>query len=97
MNRETIKQAALDYIEQHYPAHHPFKEHDVNVFTQGARHVLDRLCRLPWNEAIKELAEYAEEKNTKIAAVQAAEERMKLKIKQIQENEQNNQVQRQRP
>ena len=63
MNRETIKQAALDYIEQHYPAYHPFKEHDINVFTQGARYVLYHLCRLPWNEAIKELAEYAEEKN----------------------------------
>ena len=37
MNRETIEQAAKDYVERHYPACHPFKEHDVNVFMQGAR------------------------------------------------------------
>lgn len=37
MNKETIEQAAKDYVERHYPACHPFKEHDVNVFMQGAR------------------------------------------------------------
>lgn len=63
MNKKAIEKAALDYVEQHYPAYHPFKEHDVNVFAQGAHYILDHLCRLPWNEAIKELAEYAEENN----------------------------------
>ena len=64
MNRETIEKAAMDYIEQHYPAYHPFKEHDINVFTQGARYVLDRLCLLSSTQAVeRELAEYAEENN----------------------------------
>lgn len=41
MDRETIKKAALNYVEQHYPANHPFKEHDVNVFMQGALYCIN--------------------------------------------------------
>ena len=37
MDREKIKKAALNYVEQHYPINHPFKKHDVNVFMQGAQ------------------------------------------------------------
>ena len=36
MTKEQIKKTAMDYVEQYYPANHPFKKHDVNVFMQGA-------------------------------------------------------------
>ena len=47
MDRETIKKAALNYVEQHYPANHPFKEHDVNVFMQGALYCINSV----WHDA----------------------------------------------
>lgn len=50
MNRETIKEAALNYVEQHYPAHHPFKEHDVNVFMQGAEWCISSV----WHTELKD-------------------------------------------
>lgn len=50
MDRETIKKAALNYVEQYYPASHPFKEHDVNVFVQGARWCIDAV----WHTELKE-------------------------------------------
>ena len=43
MDRETIKKAALNYVEQHYPTNHPFKEHDVNVFMQGALYCINAI------------------------------------------------------
>ena len=33
-------------------------------FLAGAKHVLDHLCSIPWDEAIRQLAEYAEEKDS---------------------------------
>lgn len=50
MNRETIKKAALNYVEQYYPANHPFKKHDVNVFMQGALCCINTI----WHTDLKE-------------------------------------------
>lgn len=50
MDRETITKAALDYVEQHYPSNHPFKEHDVNVFMQGVRWCINSV----WHTDLKE-------------------------------------------
>lgn len=37
MEKEKIEWAATNYVERHYPNYHPFKKHDINLFTQGAR------------------------------------------------------------
>ena len=55
MNQEQIERAATEYI-------HRDKTHGLTrkkAFAAGARWVLDRLCQLPFDEAISELAQYA--------------------------------------
>lgn len=56
MNKETIEKAALDYVKQYYPASHPFKEHDVNVFVQGALWRINSV----WHDG-KEMPDYKKE------------------------------------
>ncbi len=51
MEKETIEKAALNYVEQHYPVCHPFKEHDVNVFTQGALCYINTIWHTDLEEA----------------------------------------------
>lgn len=58
MNKEQIESVATEYI-------HRDKTHGLTrkkAFTDGARWVLESLCRMPWDEAIRALAQYAEEK-----------------------------------
>lgn len=58
MNKEQIERAATEYI-------HRDKTHGLTrkkAFTDGARWVLDRLCELPWDEVLHELAGYANER-----------------------------------
>ena len=57
MEKEKIERAAMDYVEQYYPAYHPFKKHDINLFTHGARWRINSV----WHEAKKELPEYDKE------------------------------------
>ena len=47
MEREKIELAAMDYVEQYYPAYHPFKKHDISLFTQGARWRINSVWHKP--------------------------------------------------
>lgn len=61
MNRKTIEKAARKYGRENQAT--PAKDSELEKgFIAGAHYVLDRLCHLPWNEAIKELTIYADEK-----------------------------------
>ena len=47
MEKEKIERAAINYVERHYPNYHPFKKHDINLFTQGALWRINAV----WHEA----------------------------------------------
>ena len=65
MNKETIEKAADHYADT-APASYTngtFGKYAIaDAFEEGAHHVLDRLSRIPWNEAMHELAEYAKQR-----------------------------------
>ena len=47
MEKEKIERAAINYVERHYPNYHPFKKHDINLFTQGARWRINAVWHKP--------------------------------------------------
>lgn len=64
MNKETIEKAADHHAANAKPAniYGNFDKYNIaDAFEAGARYILDRLVSVPWDEAMKELAEYAEE------------------------------------
>lgn len=68
MKQEIISDMAQDYVsrsyaEDEYPLEHRDIETDVRTaFEDGANYVLEHLCRIPWDEALKELADYADKR-----------------------------------
>lgn len=64
MNKEQIESAAVDYVGLTDDSKVPTRERGARCFAfkDGARWVLDRLCQLPFDEALIELARYAAER-----------------------------------
>lgn len=53
--KKRVEEAAEEYVMGNSASY-------VECFEAGARYVLDRLCSLPWDETLKTLADYAEQR-----------------------------------
>ena len=65
MNKGQIESAAMDYAGLTDDSKDPYaRERGARciAFKDGARWVLETMCELPWNEALDELTQYANER-----------------------------------
>lgn len=59
MTQEEIEKAADEFAEREYETNSIDRDYLSKGFFHGARWLADRLCSLPWDEAVKDLADYA--------------------------------------
>lgn len=61
MTREQIEKAAIEYAER-IPQSDERREYSREDFIAGAQWLVDRLCHLPLDKMVQELAEYINQK-----------------------------------
>ena len=61
MTRKQIEKEAMEYAER-IPQSDERREYSREDFVAGAQWMADRLCHLPWDKVLQELAEYINQK-----------------------------------
>ena len=58
MTQKEIEKAADEFAEREYETNNDDRDYLYKGFFHGASWLADRLCSLPWPDAVKELADY---------------------------------------